>query len=380
MSVKKKGCTHGVLVLTTKDVWLREPFMALGDFIPTVGLVVKESPWRWLCNKKIKYKNKFKEWEFTFPNYTFSKFYKFFYFILFFYFKKLVGDPKVVVFTYPDYFFVAKFFKKSKKIYYVADDFSLAYGYPTKWLQKCEKNMISNVDDVVVVTDVIKERFVKYYKVDPTRIHIVSNAVRASMIPASFSPHSSSMLPCPIPSHFRPLAGVAGTIDPPRINLAWLGDVVKRVEWLYWVFVGPVGKFDDPADQKYLEFLMNSPRCCFIGWQPYDELGKYAAAFDIGVIPYSDKGINPTTLPVRFFTQLPYGQPILASYISPALLKYVPLLKLCKTVEDFEREVNFLKINKFDDGLRKQRWEFSKKNTWSCRAQQLYKIMQRDSI
>jgi hypothetical protein len=94
------------------------------------------------------------------------------------------------------------------------------------------------------------------------------------------------------------------------------------------------------------------------------------------VIPLGEDGINPTCSPVRLFTQLPFGQPILATSGCQQLEEFAPLVRICQSPEELIEVLSELRKRGFDDGLRLARWQAAHEHTWEKRAAGLYQLIE----
>jgi len=162
------------------------------------------------------------------------------------------------------------------------------------------------------------------------------------------------------------MLGILGTISK-RISLEWVRGSLEALPWLNCLFVGPVTEISTGQNDD-LDWLRRHPRCYFVGHQNFDDLCTFAAAIDVALIPYNFSGINPTSSPVRLFTHLAYGSPILASPGCEQLDEFDPLVKVCPNLEVLVSELESLRMRGFDDGLRESRWIAARENTWERRA------------
>ena len=94
---------------------------------------------------------------------------------------------------------------------------------------------------------------------------------------------------------------------------------------------------------------------------------------EIGLIPLTNDGINPASSPTRFYTQLPFGQPIVASESSLQLQEFEPLVTIASTLSEFIEKVEELYSANFDDQLAETRLATARQHTWEERAEFLYR-------
>jgi hypothetical protein len=156
-----------------------------------------------------------------------------------------------------------------------------------------------------------------------------------------------------------------------RLRLDWVVEILDALPWVSWAFVGGITE-DGPAHfQRALATLRTHPRCAFLGAKPYEELSSYAAAFDLTAFPLSEHLLNRASSPTRFYSQLPYGQPILATSDCEQLVGLEPLVRLCDSPRAFAQAIAELKDRGFRDGQDSARVEFARGCTWEARSVQL---------
>ncbi len=130
-----------------------------------------------------------------------------------------------------------------------------------------------------------------------------------------------------------------------------------------WLFIGPVYK-----DVPGLADLQRSPRCRFLGALPYETLQPYFATLDAAVLPLTDGDINPCSSPVRFFSQLPTGQPILYTGTCAQIAETPHLADHCADGQALTATLERLAASGFQDGRAAERHRFAMGCTWEKRA------------
>jgi len=280
----------------------------------------------------------------------------------------LHGKARAVVFTFPTHHGLAKWFGGTPSYYYASDDYACDYGFDPARVVGWERDLVRSVKRVFVVSNALGDLLSARHQVPREKFTTVPNGMPASLIPLA-APEHPATAPAPIPAHFRPLVGVLGTINK-RLRLDWVLKAVEALPSLCWAFVGPVGEMDDTTAAA-MAVLQDHPRCCFTGVQPYDRLFEFAASFDVAVIPLGPDSINATCSPVRFFTQLPFGQPILATAGCKQLeeAEFSSVAHICPTPEDLIQGLARIEKAGFRDGLAERRRQIASENTWQRRAQ-----------
>ncbi|WP_245552503.1 hypothetical protein [Cyanobium gracile] len=175
-------------------------------------------------------------------------------------------------------------------------------------------------------------------------------------------PERPAPLPPCLPEGLRPLIGVIGVIGT-RIDLLPIVAAHDALPQLRWLFVGPVH-----CSLPGLAHLQSSPRCRFVGALPYEELQPYFATLDAAVLPLTDGDINPCSSPVRFFSQLPTGQPILYTGTCAQIAETPRLAYHCVDGEALTATLERLAAAGFQDGRAAERHRFAMESTWPKRA------------
>jgi glycosyltransferase involved in cell wall biosynthesis len=173
-------------------------------------------------------------------------------------------------------------------------------------------------------------------------------------------------LPPEIAAIPRPRLGYFGAIEP------WLVDqelikraTVERPSW-HWVFVGNKSRGLD---------IENLPNAHFLPAVPYAELPRYAAGFDVCVLPWeTERAFTSYGSAIKVREYLATGKPVV---ISP-LPEYEPMrdvLRIARTREEFFRLVEDALAE--NDGEAAQRRQASvKEGTWDARAEWVSRLIE----
>ncbi|MCP9796221.1 hypothetical protein [Cyanobium sp. Lug-B] len=114
--------------------------------------------------------------------------------------------------------------------------------------------------------------------------------------------------------------------------------------------------------------MQRSPRCRFLGPLPYETLQPYFASLDAAVLPLTDGDINPCSSPVRFFSQLPTGQPILYTGTCAQIAETPHLAEHCGDGQALTAALARIAAAGFQDGHAAERHRFAMGCTWQQRA------------
>lgn len=250
--------------------------------------------------------------------------------------------------------------------YLVSDDYA---AYPHVRLDQ-EQDLVRHADLILPVSQRLAEVIRARYRLDTSRFHIIPNGIPSSWLPAEPppglppQPPQRPALPADlVPADFRPLIGIIGVIGS-RVDLLPIVAAHDALPQLRWLFVGPVRR-----QVSGLAHLQRSPRCRFLGAMPYSELQTCFATLDAAVLPLTDGDINPCSSPVRFFSQLPTGQPILYTGTCAQIAETPHLAEHCADGQALTATLERLAASGFQDGRAAERHRFATGCTWEKRAE-----------
>jgi glycosyltransferase involved in cell wall biosynthesis len=198
------------------------------------------------------------------------------------------------------------------------------------------------------------------------RTHLVPNVGDYEHFrPASTREHASEdvrVLP-------RPVVGFAGNFLPSKVDFNLLQGIARaRPDWTV-LLVGPA----PPAVRAQLEALRTIPNVHWVGPKPYQEIPRYVAAFDVGVIPYVENEYTRSCFPLKLYEYLAAGKPVVASGV-PELLGMEPDVVVAQGdtgfVEAIERA---LSLRGRSDLVR--RTTIAAGNTWETRTERLLDLI-----
>ncbi|MCB1226110.1 MAG: glycosyltransferase [Verrucomicrobiales bacterium] len=359
-----------IVVADTHALWIRLPFEQLGQHTPVVGL--KPSPsWQWWQNKTLApHGQGYREARLALPPRAFGRLGKWFAPLAALQIRRICGRPKAMVYTFPVHRTFLRWFPKTPSFYYASDDYSQDYGFDQASVLKWEMQLVRQVNHVFAVSAALADHLATLHKAPREKFTVIPNGFPQAQIPDQLSMHPT-VAPDSIPAHFRPLIGVLGGINR-RLRLDWIAHAVEALPWSYWAFVGPVGDLDESASHAMAR-LQSHPRCVFVGHQPYETLFRYAPAFDLAVMPFQETHFNSVCSPVRFFTQLPSGRPIIATSSCRQLAQdFGDAVTFVPNEEGLIDAISKLRSQGFSDRREQHRWNLSRCHTWERRGNEMY--------
>lgn len=183
---------------------------------------------------------------------------------------------------------------------------------------------------------------------------------------ARFSPAADPQLAASeVAALRRPVLGFVGNIVPTKLDL----DLLERLaaghpEWTL-VLVGPSA----PELASRIIALASRANVHWFGERPYDELPRYVAAFDVGLVPYVANDYTKSCFPLKVFEYLAAGKPVVATGV-PAVSGMEPDVVLVEDVGSVDRAVNaVLELASPEDRERRRR--LAAANSWENRAGKL---------
>lgn len=361
---------HSVLVLNARPLWIRLLFRGLGRFVPTTGVVFHSNGTHQpVSERELPHAPGWSLQQVVIPKRSLGRLASMHSYGLHRRLTKRFGKPRSAVFTQPSQRALCARFAGVQRIYYAADDYRWDYGWRAEDVQAWEHEIAGNVDRIVCVSHALAESMARRLGVPDEKFFVSANGMPESIVPHRRDARTFEALHVQMPGR-RPTAGVFGTISK-RIRLDWLRALLDALTWLNLVLVGPKEELD-AAQQNDLAYLTGHPRCTVIDRVDYYDLFRYATNVQIGLLPLANNGINPTSSPVRFYTQLPFGQPIVATESSLQLREFEPLVTIVRTLPEFIQTVAELKRIEFDDRLAETRRMTARQHTWEKRAESLF--------
>jgi len=274
--------------------------------------------------------------------------------------EKSYGRGDVVIIADPSFWPFAIHYRHLAPVvaYHVFDDYA---AYPYVRLDQ-EVLVARHVDLLFSVSRSIVDILRRRCEFPLPPVHVIPNGFPDSWLPASL-PSRRPRMPDPLLEDFRPMIGIIGVISS-RVDLLPILTAHDALPALQWLFIGPVYR-----DVPGLADLQRSPRCRFLGALPYDTLQPWFAALDAAVLPLTDGDINPCSSPVRFFSQLPTGQPILYTGTCDQIAETPHLAYHCADGQALTATLEYLAASGFQDGRAAERHRFATGCTWQKRAE-----------
>lgn len=162
----------------------------------------------------------------------------------------------------------------------------------------------------------------------------------------------------------RPIVGFFGCIDK-WVDLDLIVTLSRKFPQFSFVVFG---KRNVPIDS-----LSNCSNVHYFGMLPYPDLPRYAAHFDIGLIPFVRNTLTEAVNPLKLLEYFALGLPVLATRL-PELEAYSGPIRLAADSQEFCEQLK----NMVDSGLAKDQTarQIASRNTWKQRAEKLCSFLQ----
>jgi hypothetical protein len=123
----------------------------------------------------------------------------------------------------------------------------------------------------------------------------------------------------------RPILGYMGLISD-YVDLELIADAARTRPNYSFVLIG--------SHSCPLDAVHDIPNVHLLGPRPYEELPRYCAGFDVGLIPFRMNRLTRAVNPIKLRDYLAAGLPVVSSPM-PAVLDYCPAVHLAETLDEF---------------------------------------------
>lgn len=286
--------------------------------------------------------------------------------------KKLLNWEKkrILIFTSPFHVRYAGFFREHMRVYYAYDDLTLTLsGEKIKGEEEAEKKLLENVDLVLCVSDVLKERIIK--RMPPhsrAGVVVIPNGYDENI----FKPSGIFNEPEILKNIPRPRVICAGLISE-RID--WDG-VIKSLHHLprfTWIFLG---QLDSSVKRKIKNFHKLSSRIYFLPPVPYENLPSFLHFSDICAVPYKLNNFTLASFPLKALEYLAMGKPVISTEIPALLHHFSRVIRWVKegSGESYASEIGSL-LENANEGFKKICTEAVKDYSWGSISQRILNII-----
>ena len=115
------------------------------------------------------------------------------------------------------------------------------------------------------------------------------------------------------------------------------------------------------------------PNVHVLGGRSYDDLPRYCAAFDVGLIPFRMNRLVRAVNPIKLREYLAAGLPVVSAPLA-AVLDYVPAVYPAQTLDEFLGACAAALAER-DAPARHARQDLVRDESWYCRVEQISRIV-----
>jgi len=236
-------------------------------------------------------------------------------------------------------------------IYLVMDDYQEMPGVDRNYLHDLERTLLAQADLIFATSTKLQERK-------------SGKKAQALFLPHGVDfDHFRSAADCSVPQEMkhlqRPLIRMYGTLAP-WVDSDLLVQVARAFPQASVVLIGTRTDFPLPEHVPNLHWL---------GARPYAELPRYAAHFDVGLIPFRCNELTAHVNPLKLLEYLALGLPVVSTPL-PDLSRFAEHIYIADGREDFVHNVK-LALDDDTPARCQQRIELAARERWETRVETL---------
>jgi glycosyltransferase involved in cell wall biosynthesis len=255
-------------------------------------------------------------------------------------------------------------FDFERVVYYCVDDFAGFSGYNPAAVEALESATVAGSDTVIATSP---QLYHSRRQLHPNT-HLVPHGVDFEHFAPAAEPGRLE-----IPPDMRripaPVLGYIGLVSD-YVDLELLGHAARRRP--QWSFV-LIGNVTCP-----LGALNSLPNVHLLGGRPYQDLPRYCATFDIGLIPFRMNRLVRAVNPIKLREYLAAGLPVVSTPLE-AVLEYAPAVYPAQTVDEFLAACAAA-LNERGPAARRARQNLVRHESWYCRVEQISDILARRDV
>ena len=140
------------------------------------------------------------------------------------------------------------------------------------------------------------------------------------------------------------------------------------------MIIGPVHDGNWQKDGNYLEFCRLS-NTYFLGGKHQKKIPDYLSSFDVGILPYRiyDSWAQYCSSPLKLYEYLNSGLPVVSTPL-PYDHDVLELINIPYDINDWIKVIQEV-IEEQSNELKEKRIEYSLRNTWKSRVDEIHRII-----
>jgi teichuronic acid biosynthesis glycosyltransferase TuaH len=251
-----------------------------------------------------------------------------------------------------------------RKVYWAQDDFvgsGELLGLSAKRLSRGERRVLAAADVVIAANPSVRD------------------AIEASGLPVTLIPYgcdydhfASARIGAAAPDVTlpRPMAGFMGHLGQ-RIDTELLESVAETGVSL--LLVGPV--HPRYAAQQF-ERVLARPNVQWVGAKDFDDLPRYLAHIDVGIVPYTRSAFNIGSFPLKTLEYLAAGASVVATPLPAFDWLACDFVRIARSPDEFASAVREeLSVPPSEDVVA-ARQQFAAGHTWHVRAREFARALE----
>lgn len=281
--------------------------------------------------------------------------------------------PLVLAISYPHYLYLRDLVRPDGLLYYNMDDYALYWQGRSESIRHLERRAVREADLSVFCARVRAEELGAAVPEAGERIvHLPHGAPSGFIAPAPLR---------------RPGPPPADLAELPRPRLGFVGSLEDRIDWplverTARAFpdgsVVLIGREPTPAPGRpwYRDYLraVARPNVHRLGWRSQAEIGRYASAFDVCLIPYrADHPFNRVACPTKIMDYMATGRPVVSTDL-PECRLYDHLFDVAAGPGGFVEAIRRVVERDGDDGRCAERWAAARAATWERTSATLLRL------
>lgn len=221
--------------------------------------------------------------------------------------------------------------------------------------------MMHNADEIIVCSEWL---YAKSKLVKPGKVHLIANGVDGLRY------HPDALADLARPREFEgiagKIAGYVGTLHDERLDLDLIEQVAALLPEITFVFIGP-----NCLNAKQTSLLEASPNVRIFGARSYQHLPSYIKFLDLCITPHKVTSFTESLDPLKLYEYMSTGKPI----VSTPCAGFRELPQLIRTASNSRDFANAVLASIAEDRLQDLRIEWSRKQTWQCRADDVSAVL-----
>ena len=226
-----------------------------------------------------------------------------------------MSEPCVMLYT-PEELPFARHLPHGMSAYWVGDEaMSKLDSYPGL------RALLSYVDRILAISPVTFEQASDLF---PKKVHRTGTGVTLSRLDAA-----GATVPRELTAMPGPVVGYAGSLVALRFDVALFCATADAIPEATFVLVGPGDPLvtDEIRRRAHANVLILGPR-------PYEALGSYIGAFDVGIVPYKLNDFNLGSDPLKVYEYLALGKPVVSVPL-PSVAELGDVVSIARGPEGF---------------------------------------------